>query len=364
MKKKLFKLGKNIIILFNIVLFITILGYFLLYHFAYRQLDKKGSYKTVSPMILSVKGYVINKNEREIFLKANPVGFVLREHNMRDLKQTQELVKSLRSLFPTRKILLCLDQEGGRVDRLYKTTGSRYKSAKYYGDIAELDLERAKKLLYLEAKKTATEMKRIGFDLNFAPVLDIGDADISDLGDRIYSDDINIVNALIGEYLKAFAEVGVYVTMKHIPGLGRGMVDTHDESAHIKASREDLANYDFRTFAEFVDLAKFAMVNHAIYEAIDPRREATFSEEIVRVIKEDIGYNNLLIADAFNMLAVRGYSLQQRARMSLDAGIDIIMPNQHLIGGKMEILDVITESDLRKFQERLKMVGLTDLIAK
>jgi beta-N-acetylhexosaminidase len=325
-------------------------------------LFKFAKQEMVTPVILNIKGVELSKMEKIIFKKSNPFGFVLHGHNFRDKKQIVDLIKSTRDLYPNRKIYFFVDQEGGWVDRLSMIGYSKAPAALDFGNIAQNNLTKAKELLYDDADTTSSRLREVGIDVNLGPILDIlytKEGEMSSIGSRSYNSNIDIITKLGESFIEASIKNNIYVTLKHIPGLGNSFVDTHDEPVIIDTKLNILKNTDFVPFRRLSKYAKFAMVSHIVYADIDDK-PASISKKTISVIREDIGFNGLLISDAFSMKAISSldYTPWEISNLSLNSGVDIIIPNDTSLDITTKVIEAIDKSVMVKFNKKLKKLNL------
>ena len=323
----------------------------------------------ITPIILNFVGTNLDEGQREFILKANPFGVILISENIQSYQQTKKLIGDLKALFPDRTLYLTIDQEGGRVDRLRKISEGQkvLKKASYYGDLALKDLDKAKKELYGDAKNTAKILKDLGFDINFAPMVDLTfikkrqdfDPEISWAAtqERSYGGDVAIVVELARQFIMGMDSEGVITSVKHIPGLGRAYDDSHDNQAVIDAKIDDLEEQDFEVFKQLLPLMKVAMSSHGTYLSVDDE-PATFSKKVIQgIIRDEIGFKGLLISDALNMVAVLDVGMDQRVQKALDAGIDVVMPHYLSKVTAIEAIKAISDDELVEFNDRLVELG-------
>ena len=324
----------------------------------------------VTPIITYVKGTILDEEQKEFIQKINPFGVLLDGNNIASERQLKQLIKELKSLFPERKLYIAIDQEGGQVDRLKKIYDQEklLKAAIYYGNLAELNLEQAKAEIYQDARYTAKILAELGFDINFAPMVDLAffrqnlNLNSSNNGfaatqERAYSAKVEIVVALASLFIQAMEEQGIISVAKHMPGLGRAFADTHDNAAIIDAKYSDLLEQDFLVFKQIAKQVKMGMVGHGTYKVLDDQ-PASFSHIIIAdIIRQKIGFEGLLISDALNMAAVANYELEERVAKSLEAGIDLVIPNYLSRAVSVRAIKAIKQEKLHQFNQKLRKLG-------
>jgi beta-N-acetylhexosaminidase len=201
-----------------------------------------------------------------------------------------------------------------------------------YGRLAATDLNLASRAAALHARLIAADLMALGIDVDCAPLLDVPVPDVTEaIGDRAISFDPRIVTALGMAVSDALLASGVMPVIKHLPGHGRALVDSHGTVPVVRASRAELAAIDLVPFKAMAD-APWGMTCHCIYTAIDPDQPATRSSRVIAdLIRGEIGFDGVLVTDDLSMGALTG-SYDQRAAASLAAGCDLALH----CNGKME----------------------------
>lgn len=291
--------------------------------------------------IYGCAGTELSADERDFFADAQPWGFILLGRNVADREQTRRLVNSLRAVVNDEKAPVLIDQEGGRVARLKPPQWKSRMSAARFGALHETAAEAAYEAAYLNARLIAHDLWELGINVNCVPVLDVPIEGANDvIGDRALSRDPAVVVDLGRSVIEGMLDGGVLPVMKHIPGHGRALVDTHLSLPRVEIPREELSMTDFVTFRGLAD-CPMAMTAHVVYEAVDPKRPATTSPRVIgEVIRSEIGFGGLLLTDDLSMKALQG-SLAKRAKAAQFAGCDIVL---HCNGSMSEMLDVAKEA--------------------
>lgn len=296
--------------------------------------------------IFGCDGPVLSAAEREFFREADPFGFIVFARNIENPDQLARLTATLREAVG-RDAPVLIDQEGGRVQRMRAPHWREWSPPLDAAMAAGPDGAR---VLALRASLIAAELRAVGIDANCAPVADIAGPETHPfLRNRCYGETAvqvcNRARAVADAYLAA----GILPVVKHLPGHGRASADTHHQLPTVTAARADLAALDFAPFKALADLP-MAMTAHIIFAAHDPDHPATQSPEMIRVIREEIGFAGLLLTDDLNMQALSG-SLGQRTRASLQAGCDIAL---HCKGDMAEMLAVAAEAGDMRPDTRLR----------
>lgn len=278
-----------------------------------------------SAAIYGCEGLELSEGERAFFRETRPYGFILFARNCNSPDQIRALTADLRASAGRENALVLIDQEGGRVARLTPPHWRKRPPARRIGDLFESDPDKGRAAAYLHARLIANDLRSLGVTVDCAPVLDVpvkGAHDI--IGDRAYSLRPGTVIELGRAAIEGFLDGGVLPVIKHIPGHGRALADSHLELPRVSASAAELSLHDFLPFRA-LNHAPAAMTAHVVYEAFDEKRPATTSPRVIgRVIRGEIGFEGLLMSDDLSMAALSG-SLADRAKAALFAGCDVVL---------------------------------------
>lgn len=271
--------------------------------------------------IFGCAGAALAPEERAFFASVDPLGFILFQRNCIDPAQLRRLVAELRASVGRPDAPVLIDQEGGRVARLRPPHWRSYPSA---ARIAALGAE-APAAARTVARLIADDLSALGITVDCLPVLDIPvpGAD-SVIGDRAYGTEAETV-ALIGHAAcEGLLAGGVLPVLKHIPGHGRGTVDSHLACPLVSTAIHELEVTDFAPFRALNGMP-WAMTAHIVYDAVDPAQPATLSAKVIaEVIRGEIGFDGVLVSDDLSMQALGG-NLGERAARALEAGCDIVL---------------------------------------
>lgn len=276
----------------------------------------------VSAAIYGCSGHALTEEERAFFREAQPWGFILFKRNVSDPGQLAALTSELRDSVGRHAPIL-IDQEGGRVQRMGPPHWPKYPPGAAYLK-ATNDPLAARELTRLAGRLLAADLKAVGIDVDCAPVLDTpikGAHHI--IGDRAYAQDPATVAQLGRAKAEGLMAGGVLPVIKHIPGHGRAFADSHHELPVVETAREELEAWDFAPFRSLSDMP-MAMTAHVVYPAIDPRNPATTSRKVIRQVRENLGFEGLIMTDDLSMKALSG-SFTERAERSLKAGCDVVL---------------------------------------
>ncbi|MGB3723402.1 MAG: beta-N-acetylhexosaminidase [Pacificimonas sp.] len=278
----------------------------------------------MTPVICGLSGPVVTAEERALFQKAMPAGYILFARNIDTPDQVRELTAELRAISGRADLPVLIDQEGGRVQRLNPPHWPQHPSAAAFGEAWKVAPMTALEAARFHGIAIGQELYALGISVDCLPLLDVpvpGAHDI--IGDRAFGGDPNMVASLGKALMDGLRESGTCAIVKHIPGHGRAGADSHKSLPVVTASRADLAA-DILPFQR-LGAAPMAMTAHVLYEAIDPENCASLSSTLITdTIRTEIGFGGLLMCDDIGMSALKG-SLATRMTGALDAGCDVVL---------------------------------------
>lgn len=285
----------------------------------------------MKPVILGISGASLLPEERELLKKHPPRGVILFGRNIQNPAQLAELVADLREALPEEAVLM-VDQEGGRVARLRPPHWPALGAA---GDLKTAEAA------FAHGRALGAMVKAAGFDVAAAPVLDLRyDGASTVVGDRAISGDPEIVAALGAQIAAGMLAEGIIPVMKHIPGHGRALVDSHFLLPRVDA--RDLSA-DFLPFVRNRNLP-WAMTAHVIYAQYDAEFPATVSAKVIRdIIRGEIGFLGVLVSDDLAMQALSG-TPAERALAALAAGCDIALYCPGDMAGNTAVLEAVGDA--------------------
>ncbi len=269
--------------------------------------------------VFGPEGLEITDWERGFFRDVQPLGFILFARNIDNPNQLRRLTYDLREAVQ-RDAPILIDQEGGRVQRMRSPHWREYLPALDQMALASDPL----RAHWIRNRLIAAELLDVGIDANCAPLADIAEeATHPVLKNRLYGYDIETVVAASKVCADAHLAGGVLPVLKHIPGYGRAAVDSHLDLPRVDAPRAALNDWDFAPFAQLSDIA-MGMTAHIVFSDIDADAPATTSAKMMDVIRNDIGFDGLLMTDDLSMKALSG-TVAERAAASIAAGCDIVL---------------------------------------
>ncbi len=275
-------------------------------------------------VIYGLSGPQLTEKERDFFRQADPAGYILFKRNCCSKKQLQDLNRDLRSLSGRPDLPILIDQEGGRVARMLPPEWPAFPCAEAFAALYALAPSSAIEAARVNARAIALTLRSVGINVNCLPLLDVRQPGASDIiGDRALGAEPMQVAALGRAVLDGLASAGVVGVIKHLPGHGRALVDSHKELPVVTASDDELAT-DLEPF-ERLRQAPMGMVAHVVYTAWDPELPASLSPTVIgNIIRERIGFDGLLMTDDLGMDALSG-DFGARAANALAAGCDIAL---------------------------------------
>jgi len=283
--------------------------------------------------IFGCAGPHLGAAERAFFRQADPWGFILFARNIENAVQVTDLTRALRDSVG-RNAPILIDQEGGRVQRLRPPLARAWLPP--LDQLHASEAGRAARGMWLRSRIIAAELRALGIDVNCTPVADIaGPRTHPFLKNRCLGETPEEVTANARAAADGLLAGGVLPVLKHLPGHGRGAVDSHLGLPVADASAEDLAREDFVPFAALADLP-LAMTAHVLYPALDRDRPATLSSAVIGAIRQKIGFGGLLMSDDISMGALSG-GVETRSSAAISAGCDVVL---HCNGNLAEMQEV------------------------
>lgn len=276
-------------------------------------------------LIIDPVGPHLSEEEKSFFKDINPWGFILFQRHCQTPDQVRALIDDLKNCVGRDILPILIDEEGGRVQRLKPPHWRPFPCGRVFGDIYDQNHDAGLEAVRLNSKLLGRGLMDLGINVDCLPVLDIpveGSHEI--IGDRAYGLEPAKVAALGKAAAEGLLDAGVLPVIKHMPGHGRANVDTHENLPIVDAPVPELETTDFSPFRDLRDYP-LAMTAHVVYAAIDPTQAATTSPTVIdKVIRDQIGFDGLLMTDDLSMKALDG-ALGERATRALEAGCDAIL---------------------------------------
>lgn len=317
------------------------------------------------PAIFGLSGPHLTADERAFFREVDPAGYILFGRNCVDPQQLRALTDDLRTIHGRDRLLVSMDQEGGRVARLRPPLWAGYPAAQAFDKLYDIAPASAIEAARANAFAMGLELSAMGITVDYHPPLDLrvpGAHDV--IGDRAFGADPVQVAALGRATLEGLAAGGVAGCVKHMPGHGRSDVDTHKALPTVTASAEELEAdlAPFRTLNQ----ALIGMTGHLVFTAWDAENPATLSATVIRdVIRGRIGFDGLLLTDDIDMEALGG-TIPERAARAHAAGCDIILncwAKREDMEGIVKVLPAMSEATAARLDRALAATRVAPTIA-
>ena len=291
--------------------------------------------------IYGCAGLRLTVEEEAFFRDTRPFGFILFARNIKDPDQVRALVEQLRASANGEQVVVLIDQEGGRVARLKPPYWQVHAPAARFAELYATQIEAGREAAYLNARLIAQQLFDLGINVDCMPVLDVPIAGAHDIiGDRALGRAPAPIIDLGQQVIQGLLDGGVLPVMKHIPGHGRALADSHVTLPTVTSAHDELSTSDFLTFRKLCH-CPMAMTAHVVYTDIDANRPATTSARVIaQIIRGEIGFDGLLLSDDLSMQALEG-SIAMRAADALSAGCDVVL---HCNGDMAEMRDVAKQA--------------------
>jgi beta-N-acetylhexosaminidase len=278
----------------------------------------------MTPAIFGISGTALSADERAFFRDADPAGYILFGRNCASRVQLRALTDELCAIHGRERTFISIDQEGGRVARMKPPEWEAFPPGEVFARLWDVAPASAIEAARANAEALGLDLAEVGITVDCLPLLDVRQPGAHDvIGDRALGCDPMQVAALGRAVLDGLARAGVTGCVKHMPGHGRAMADSHKELPRVEASEEEL-EVDLEPFRTLADAA-VGMTSHVLYTAWDAENPATLSEIVIeQVIRRRIGFAGLLLTDDIDMQALEG-PVPERGVKALAAGCDLVL---------------------------------------
>ncbi|MBE7040967.1 MAG: glycoside hydrolase family 3 protein [Ruminococcaceae bacterium] len=305
----------------------------------------------VTPESITKIGTAVAAGEttRQAIEKYPVGGIVYFAKNFESRDQTIQMISNTQS-YSEIPVFISVDEEGGRVSRLGSNGAmgtTKHPPMKQIGDGGD-----AKKA-YEVGKTLATELKALGFNVDFAPDADVlVNAGNTEIGDRSFGSDPALVASMVESTVKGMQENGLSATLKHFPGHGSTQVDSHTGYSASTRTLEQLRQSEFLPFKNGIDAgADFIMVSHmTLVNAVTEKVPASISKEVITdMLIDELGYQGIIITDSFSMGAItQNYSAKDAAVRAIKAGVDMILMPADLEATHAAIVSAVESGDISR----------------
>jgi beta-N-acetylhexosaminidase len=275
-------------------------------------------------LVIGIAGTELNARERDWLQHDACAGVILFSRNFASKAQVAELSQSIREAAP-RPQLLCVDQEGGRVQR-FREGYSALPPLEGFDALYARDPRAALQLAQEHAWLMASEIRATGIDLSFAPVVDLGRGNRA-IGDRAFSPDPQVVAEFTRAYVQGMHSAGMAATLKHFPGHGSVLEDTHFDDAVDPRPLEEMRALDLVPFVAGIEAkADAVMMAHVVYPAVAPEPAGYSPRWIQEILREEMGFRGVVFSDDIGMAAAfSAGGIKARVDAHLDAGCDVVL---------------------------------------
>tara|TARA_Y100000591_G_scaffold274251_1_gene250519 strand:- start:1136 stop:2083 length:948 start_codon:yes stop_codon:yes gene_type:complete len=307
--------------------------------------------------IVGIKSTKLSNKEIYFLKKYKPWGIILFTRNIKDIGQTYKLTSSIRKIFKDKKYPILIDQEGGRVNRLKNIISFDNLTSEFFGEKFIKNFREFNFIYSLFIDKTSYLLKSMGVNINTSPVLDLKVKGASNIiGDRSFSKDPKIVSKIGDLCINNFKKNGIGTVIKHIPGHGLAKVDSHNFTPIVNKNLSYLTKKDFIPFKNKKTF--FAMTAHIIFNKIDNKNTVTQSKKMIKLIRQKIGFKNILISDDLSMKSLKG-SLEKNTIKTFKAGCNIVLHcngnfnEMEIVGKNSPLIDKFIFKKTSQFYEIL-----------
>jgi beta-N-acetylhexosaminidase len=278
----------------------------------------------MTPLFVGLSGPVLTQEERDFFRAVDPAGYILFKRNVVDRAQMKALTDELRAIAGRGDLAILIDQEGGRVARMRPPEWPEFPTGEAFEKLYDVAPVSAIEAIRANTQALGVMLREVGVTVDCLPLLDVRQAGAHDIiGDRALGHEPLRVAALGRATIEGLKAGGVVGVVKHMPGHGRSMADSHLELPVVDASAEELES-DLRPFVT-LNWAPMAMTAHVVYTAWDADRCASLSPAVIgEIMRGRIGFDGLIMSDDLGMHALTG-TFRERTALVLAAGCDIAL---------------------------------------
>lgn len=274
--------------------------------------------------VMSIDGIELNENTIKL-IKDNKIGgIILFQKNIKSSEQLVTLVNSLKEINKDNEIplFLSMDEEGGRVTRMPKEI-KKLPSSNLVGKTGK------KEVGYDLGIALGEELRDFGININFAPVMDMNNNPNNKvIGDRAFGDNPQTVGSIGTSVMKGLQNANVIPVLKHFPGHGDTVVDSHVDLPVINKDLESLESFEILPFKEGIEEgADMVMMGHILLPLLDKENPATLSSIVIKdLLREKLQFDGVVITDDISMKAISNkYGVGESGLKALKAGTDIVL---------------------------------------
>jgi beta-N-acetylhexosaminidase len=309
------------------------------------------------PLMVDLEGLELTPPEREILLHPATGGVILFRRNFQSPEQVSRLVSEIHALREP-ALLVAVDQEGGRVQR-FQEGFIRLPPAAWYGVLYDRNAKHARTVVRSAAWLMASELRSVGIDFSFAPVLDLGRGISSVIGDRAFHQRPEVVVELAQSWMQGVHEAGMPAVGKHFPGHGGVEEDSHHALPVDRRRPEEIWMEDLVPFRRLIDSGLEAvMPAHVIYEKVAPELAGFSPYWLKEVLRRELGFQGVIFSDDLTMAAAgEAGDYPERAHAALQAGCDMVLVCNHRDGAEQVLSALADHSDPASQMRLVRMHG-------
>ena len=315
--------------------------------------------KNRKAIIFGIKGTKLTFREKRLLKNGKPWGIILFSRNIKNIKQTKDLLDQIKKIFKDKKYPILIDEEGGKVNRLKNIINLDNFNQKYFGDFFVKDDKKFKIKYKAYIDMISYILNYMGININTVPVLDIIKKNSHKIiSNRSFSKNKKVVSKLGQLCIKFYKSNKIATVIKHIPGHGSAKVDSHYFTPIVKNSKKNLIANDFAPFKKCKSF--FAMTAHVIFNSYDNRNTATHSKTIIKsLIRKKLGFKGILISDDIAMEALK-FNIITNATKALKAGCNLVLHCNANIRQMERLIKVVPNIDTftyKKTSDFYKFLG-------
>ncbi|MDH5786612.1 MAG: beta-N-acetylhexosaminidase [Chromatiales bacterium] len=280
---------------------------------------------SLGPVMLDIEGSTLDAAEREMLQHPLVGGLILFSRNYESAEQVAALIAEIHAL-RSPQLLIAVDHEGGRVQR-FRDGFTRLPPMRRFGEIYEKDRRRARQLAEQYGWVMSSELRAVGVDFSFAPVLDLDYGVSKVIGDRAYHRDAQVVADLANATMQGMHRAGMAAIGKHFPGHGAVEADSHEAIPHDGRRYEDIFAEDVLPYERMMNNGMAGvMPAHVIYDRVDPNPAGFSPFWLKQVLRQRVGFQGVIFSDDLNMegASVAG-DYVARADAAVAAGCDMVL---------------------------------------
>ncbi len=321
--------------------------------------DKVAGLFIITPEALTGVGTAVKAGDgtREALSQKAVGGLVYFSQNIKSEEQLTEMLANTK-MYSKYPIFLAVDEEGGEVSRVAESS----IAVDNVGPMAEIGASGDTQKAYDAGNAMGAYLARFGFNLDFAPVADVlTNADNSVIGNRAFSSDGTVVASMVPSLVSGLEANKVSSCLKHFPGLGDAAEDTHDGMAVTERTLEEFQTVEFPAFKAGIDAgADFVMVSHVSAPALaGDNTPASLSKEVIGMLRNDLGFEGVIITDALDMKAITEYyTADEAAVKALQAGADMLLMPEDYEAAYTGVLEAVQNGTLseERINESLRRI--------